>query len=75
MASLRPQEMTPAQRMTAKLCPECFADLTVESAQHHLDMHWQPRLLNADPDSQANVRAKMLRNFIKAQTERQPEAE
>jgi hypothetical protein len=57
--------MTPAQRMTAGLCPECGADLSEEDAQHHLDLHWDPRLLIRDPESQANVRAKMLRNYIK----------
>lgn len=57
--------MSPAQRMTSSLCPECGADFSDESPQHHLDLHWDPKLLNAAPDSQASVRAKMLRGYIK----------
>lgn len=59
--------MTAAQRMTKGLCPECGADLSEEDALHHRQLHWDQKLLNAAPDSQANVRAAMLDNWMKDQ--------
>lgn len=55
--------MTPAQRMTKGLCPECGVDLSAMDARAHRDHHW-PRKPSSDENAgQAFVRYKMLTDF------------
>lgn len=55
--------MTPAERMTAGLCPECGKDLAGLNPEAERDYHWAKKPKNDGSSNEALARYTMLTGF------------
>lgn len=59
--------MTPAERMTNGLCPECGKDLAHTNVIGHRDHHYPRQQTSRGLSGEAKVRHTMLTEYAKAQ--------
>ena len=60
-------KLSPAERMTAALCPECGKDLTGINPEAERDYHWSKKPKNDGSSVEALARYMMLTNFAASQ--------
>jgi hypothetical protein len=59
--------MTPAERMTNDLCPECGKDLAHTNVLGHRDYHYPRQQVTRGLQAEAKVRHKMLTEYAASQ--------
>ncbi len=60
------EAMTPAQRLTKGLCPECGVDLSRLDVSAHRDGHWNDAAFKRGLVDDAAIRHKMMTDFVAA---------
>jgi hypothetical protein len=65
--------MSPAQRLSADLCPECGHSLAGIDVMHHVVDHWGERIPDDPRFEQARVRRRMLADYARTHAKPAPE--
>lgn len=65
--------MTPEERLTANLCAECCADLTILDANHHASTHWPVILIPNGYNTEAIRRQTLMADYAENQTTKRKE--